>query len=89
MLFQSSSLYLYVGVYVWGCVIWTWCQVLDFHKFSIVSCLRNHDYINDAHVPNGFTWYMVSEMEDNKLPLKFSSSDHITWLGIELRSLVL
>ena len=82
MLFQSPSLYLYVGVYVWGCVIWTWCQVLDFHKLSIVSCLRNHDYINDSHVPN-------SEVEDNKLPLKFSSSDHITWLGIKPRSLVL
>ena len=55
-------MYLYVQVYALGCVIWTDCTGLDFHKFSIVS----NDYLNDSHVPNGLNWYNVCELENNK-----------------------
>ena len=68
---------------------WTDIPGLDFQKFSIVSGLRNHDYVNDSHIPNGVNLYMACEVENNKLPLVLSSSDHITRLGIEARSLVL
>ena len=39
-----SSFVFYVQVYAWECVIWTDCPGLDCHKFSIMSCPRNHTY---------------------------------------------
>ena len=58
MLFPPISLYLYVRMYA-CCVISTDCPGLDFDKFTIVSGFRNHDYINDSHVPNGLNCYMA------------------------------
>ena len=52
MFYPSLSLYLYVGMHACR-VISTDCLGLDFHKFSIARGFRNHDYINDSHVPNG------------------------------------
>ena len=57
--YPLSSLYSYVQVYARGYVILTDCLGLDFHKFSIVSALESHDYINDSHVPNGPSCYTL------------------------------
>ena len=51
------SLYSYVRVYDWGCVIWTDCPGQDFYMFSVVSGLGIHNYTNDSHVVNGPNWY--------------------------------